>query len=66
MSHLIDILALDYRVKDKEGNTPFFTAIIHEHMHLVRYFVEELKCSVNETKDEGIGALHLAASHNNT
>lgn len=39
VQHLIEGLGVDFRVKDKEGNIPFFTAIEHGHLELVRYFV---------------------------
>ena len=55
---------MDYRVKDKEGNIPFFTAIEHGNLELVKYFIEEGKCSASETKEGEIGTLHIAANHN--
>jgi hypothetical protein len=48
--HLIETVGLDHQVRDKEGNSPFFTAIEHGHLELVQYFVEECKSSPNETK----------------
>lgn len=57
---------MDYRVKDKDGNIPFFTAVEHGHLDLVRYFVEEGKCSATESKEGEIGTLHLAANNNHT
>lgn len=45
--HLVESVGLDLRVRDKEGNSPFFTAIEHGHLALVQYFVEEANCSCN-------------------
>ena len=63
---MIDILKVDYEVKDKEGNTPFFTAVEHGFLHLVKYFVEELKISPHSAKEGNIRALHIAANNNQT
>lgn len=62
--HLVESIGLDYRIRDKEGNTPFFTSIEHGHLALVEYFVEEVKSSPNEAKEGEISTLHLAANHN--
>lgn len=62
--HLIEVVGLDYKIRDKEGNTPFFTSIEHGHLPLVQYFIEEVKTSPNESKDGEISTLHLAANHN--
>lgn len=32
MRHLVETYKIDYKVKDKEGNTPFFTAVEHGHL----------------------------------
>lgn len=62
--HLIETVGLDYKIRDKEGNTPFLTSIEHGHLPLVQYFVEEIKTSPNESKEGEISTLHLAANHN--
>ena len=40
VSYLIETMKLDSQIKDKEGNTPFFTAVEHGFLDLVKYFVE--------------------------
>ena len=58
-------MKVDYQIKDKEGNTPFFTAVEHGFLDLVKYFVDELKISALSIKEGDISALHLASNHNN-
>ena len=65
VSYLIETMKLDYQVKDKEGNTPFFTAVEHGFLDLVKYFVDEMKISPLSVKEGDICALHLAANNNN-
>ena len=65
MKHLIENYKIDYQIKDKEGNTPFFTAIEHGHLDLLRYLVEDMNVSPFSTKEGEISAVHVAANHNN-
>jgi len=37
---MIETIGADYSIKDKEGNSPYFTAIEHGHYDLVHYFIE--------------------------
>jgi hypothetical protein len=37
--HLIEAVGVDHSPKDKEGNSPFLTAVEHGHLELVRYFI---------------------------
>ena len=39
VSYLIETIKLDYQIKDNEGNNPFFTAVEHGCIDLVKYFV---------------------------
>lgn len=39
LKYLIETFKVDYEVKDKEGNSPFFTAIQHGHFAIVKFFV---------------------------
>ena len=63
MRFLVEGMGADHKVRDKEGNTPFFTSIEHGSLPLVEYFVGELNCSARETKEGEISALHLACNH---
>ena len=62
---MIQSIGVDYRIKDKEGNTPYFIAVEHGSIQIVQYFIKELKFSVNETKEGEIIPLHIASNHNN-
>lgn len=59
---LVEEYKADPHLKDSEKYTPFFTAVQHGHLPLVRYFVEELKQPVNTTVDGNISALHVSAN----
>lgn len=65
LKYLIETFKVDYEVKDKEGNSPFFTAIQHGHFAIVKFFVQELGMSPFCVKDGEIGALHVAANTDN-
>jgi ankyrin repeat protein len=54
----------DIHIKDSEKNTPFLTAVQHDHLSVIRYFVEELGYAVNTSTDGNITAMHIAANNN--
>lgn len=64
VAYLVESIGLDVHVKDKEGNTPFFTAVEHGNLDLVRYFVDDRQLSALAMKDGNISALHLASNNN--
>lgn len=47
---------------DSEGNTPFFIATQHGNFALIKFMVEELKYDPKIKRQNGVTALHLAAS----
>lgn len=51
--------------RDDEDNTPFFTAVTHGHMDIIKHVVEKKLVDINETRNGNVTALHLAVSYGN-
>lgn len=62
--YLIEEYNADIHLKDSEKNTPFLTAVQHNHLPLVQYFVETLAYPVDSCTDGNVTALHIAANNN--
>ena len=54
----------DLSIKDSENRNPFFTAIAHNHLEMVKYLVEECHQDANEVSLGGMSPLHIAVNHN--
>jgi len=55
----------DYKLKDNDGNSIFFAAVIHNELEIVKYLIENKKFgfSINDMREGNVKPIHLASSN---